>query len=666
MTDAQNQGGTPQRVVILGGGPSGVAAAFWLTAPEQQGRYQVTLYTQGWRLGGKCASGRNVALSSRIEEHGLHLLIGCYDNAFATVRACYDAWTPPPASPIQGWQTAFLPQRALGLMEQDGPGGSWAPWNFTDLPQWPGEPGDGYGQASAAAPAIDHRALVHRMGDWLERKVKAQDLVPGGGAAIRALRTEPIDADPKRQIALLQTANEQLKLQLEARFKVEAAGMAAMPGAASRPLILANLGFAMGAGWWGDIVFKGGDAAAYDALNALDFRAWLQKWGATPEATASAPIRAIYDSTFNFQGGDTSTLNNASMAAGVTFRFVMEAVFGYRDAPLWKMAAGMGDTVFAPFYEVLEARQPGCVQFFNRLTDMRPGNDGRIAEIELSIQAETNGGAPYAPLITVNNLLCWPNQPDWSQLQNGPVLQQQGVNFESSFCSVSVGTQTLAVDQDFDIVILAIPPAAIGKTPASFAESPVWQTALQAASSVGTQALQLWVIPPTAGLGWTGPGIVTAFAEDYDSWADMSHLLPMESWGGPAPPQSIDYFCGCLVVPQSPPPAPGGMLQSAVNFANQWMQNDLSTLWPNYPTATIVDRYDMANFDGSDLYVQTPAGSNVANRLSPASTANFSNLYVVGDWTLTRFSGGCFESAIESAMLAAQAISGIPALIKTS
>jgi hypothetical protein len=39
---------------------------------------------------------------------------------------------------------------------------------------------------------------------------------------------------------------------------------------------------------------------------------------------------------------------------------------------------------------------------------------------------------------------------------------------------------------------------------------------------------------------------------------------------------------------------------------------------------------------------------------------------VVGDWTRTRFSGGCFESAIESGMLAARAISGVPAQIKTS
>ena len=66
------------------------------------------------------------------------------------------------------------------------------------------------------------------------------------------------------------------------------------------------------------------------------------------------------------------------------------------------------------------------------------------------------------------------------------------------------------------------------------------------------------------------------------------------------------------------------------------------------------------------ISVQTPAGNNVASRFVPDAAADFSNLYVVGDWTKTRFSGGCFESAIESAMLASRGISGFPTEIKTS
>jgi uncharacterized protein with NAD-binding domain and iron-sulfur cluster len=665
--------GSPLRVVILGGGPAGVAAAFWLTAPEQNNRYQVTLYTQGWRLGGKCASGRNQSEGDRIEEHGLHMLMGCYQNAFATLRACYEAWTPPPGSPISTWTEAFIPQRQVTLMEKDGPGGSWAPWNFANLPQTPGEPGDGYGAGlvAAAAPADSIQALVSRLADWLEQSIGAHVLINGGADAIEALRgplVGPFDSLMKEKLAALEIANMQLAVAIAAEtIARETVPLAFPDSAVSRLLILANLGFAMGIGYLRDIALQG--EGAYDKLNALDFCAWLKTCGAFPEALAAAPIRAIYDLTFAFPGGVAGGSDTGSLAAGVTFRFVMELAFGYRNAPLWKMAAGMGDAVFTPFYQVLEARQPGCVKFFSRLADMHAGTDGRIQSIDVSIQAVTTNGAPYNPLVLVENLLCWPNQPDWSQLQNGSVLQHDKVDFESSFCTVSVGPpQTLKVDQDFDLVILAIPPAAILQTPASFTQgSASWQTALQGSSSVATQSLQLWMSATVENLGWTlGATVLTAFAEDYDSWGDMSHLLAMETWSGPNPPQAIGYFVGCMPVPERPPPLPGSMQQEATQLADEWMTQSLSTLWPAYAPSQVVSRYEVANFDGWELYVQTPGGTNVASRLSPAATAGFSNLYVVGDWTLTRFSGGCFESAVESAMLASQAISGIPTEIKTT
>ena len=47
-------------------------------------RYDVTVYQPGWRLGGKGASGRGPA--DRVEEHGLHVWMGFYENAFALMR----------------------------------------------------------------------------------------------------------------------------------------------------------------------------------------------------------------------------------------------------------------------------------------------------------------------------------------------------------------------------------------------------------------------------------------------------------------------------------------------------------------------------------------------------------------------------------------------------
>src|ERR1700688_108808 len=61
-------GSQSEKVAILGGGPAAITAAFALTAPELENRFEVTVYLPGWRLGGKCASGRNMSLGERIEE----------------------------------------------------------------------------------------------------------------------------------------------------------------------------------------------------------------------------------------------------------------------------------------------------------------------------------------------------------------------------------------------------------------------------------------------------------------------------------------------------------------------------------------------------------------------------------------------------------------------
>jgi uncharacterized protein with NAD-binding domain and iron-sulfur cluster len=77
---------------------------------------EVTVYQRGWRLGGKAASHRGV--HDRIEEHGLHIWLGYYDNAFRLIRDCYaelDRPTTDPTSPIQTWRDAFAPAPLIGL-----------------------------------------------------------------------------------------------------------------------------------------------------------------------------------------------------------------------------------------------------------------------------------------------------------------------------------------------------------------------------------------------------------------------------------------------------------------------------------------------------------------------------------------------------------------------
>src|ERR1043166_5853076 len=77
----------PAKVAIVGGGCGAMAAAFELTRPELAGRFDVTVYQVGWRLGGKGASGRGK--HGRIEEHGLHVWMGFYENAYCVSRGIY-------------------------------------------------------------------------------------------------------------------------------------------------------------------------------------------------------------------------------------------------------------------------------------------------------------------------------------------------------------------------------------------------------------------------------------------------------------------------------------------------------------------------------------------------------------------------------------------------
>jgi uncharacterized protein with NAD-binding domain and iron-sulfur cluster len=700
-----------KNVVILGGGVAGLAAAFWLTAPQQNNHFKVTLYTQGWRLGGKCASGRNNDRHNSIEEHGLHLLMGCYQNAFTMIRACYEAWHRPAGHPFKTWRDAFLPQRQVTLMEQDGPGlpPAWAAWDFPDFIRYPGEPGDPlpssptpFAATAAVSSATISTAvtaatvfplavypdaalgtspdqLILRMIDLLRRLEIPPAFAGDYRSALEklheAVRSPTTDA-VSSALEALQAVNQdfaRLTKQGPAASapRVLLAPVAAVSPAslAARSAILASLGLAIGYGYLRDILGKG--EAAYDALNDRDFRDWLRSCWATDEALASAPIRALYDLAFAFVGGDASTIANGSMAAGVTFRFASEVVFGYRDAPLWRMAAGTGDTVIVPLYQVLQNRGVD-IRFFHRVSALRPTSDGsRVGEIDISRQADTVGGAPYRPLMQVGELDCWPNEPDWSQLVNGTVLKGQDPDYESSLCTNSTSSMTLKAGTDYDLAIVAMPPAVLdGVAGPLRAVSLPWQTALLRSSSVATGAMQLWMKDSATVLGWPyGPSVLSSFTEPFDSWGDMSAVLTYEGWPAGTGPKSLAYFCGCIELPAILPINATTMLQLVEANGQQWLDSNIASLWRSAPAPNTwttsgaeIARYDKANFDVSDLYVQTPAGDNVASRLSSSRTAGFDNLYVVGDWTRTRFSGGCFESAVESAMLAANAIGGFPPL----
>src|SRR4051812_25352824 len=131
-----------RRVAILGGGAGSLAAAFELTAtPELRERYTVTVYQLGWRLGGKGASGRRRtgAEAQRIEEHGLHVWFGFYENAFDVIRRVYEELDRPADAPLRTWRDAFHPTNEVVLCD-DTEDDCWIPRHF-EFPGNDGVPG---------------------------------------------------------------------------------------------------------------------------------------------------------------------------------------------------------------------------------------------------------------------------------------------------------------------------------------------------------------------------------------------------------------------------------------------------------------------------------------------------------------------------------------------
>ncbi len=96
-----------KRVAIVGGGMGGLAAAYELTRNDLREKYDVTVYQMGWRLGGKCATGRNLEKNMRIEEHGIHAFAGSYYNALTMMKHVFAELDRDSTHPIPDFETAF-------------------------------------------------------------------------------------------------------------------------------------------------------------------------------------------------------------------------------------------------------------------------------------------------------------------------------------------------------------------------------------------------------------------------------------------------------------------------------------------------------------------------------------------------------------------------------
>jgi uncharacterized protein with NAD-binding domain and iron-sulfur cluster len=718
------------RVAVLGGGVAALTTAFELTSSEAlRAKYDVTVYQLGWRLGGKGASGRNRAVANRIEEHGLHIWMGFYENAFHVMRAAYEELGRQPGEPLATWKEAFHKHSYIVLEEKLDDG--FHPWSFV-FPTNYLEPGEGgelptplaYAQmlvqwiielwesseaARAAHPPDSFRlpqlpewvaALVARLSPDREQ-LGAVDHARGHGTPLSPtppVPTHPVSLFASHVLKLLKTLEQHPLAQnmvvghaiawlIEALMGLAwllLGGRVNSDFEAHKLWVALNLAGSAAAGIIADSIPSKG----WDSIDGHDLRDWLKRHGANSVTLDSGLIRGVYDLAFAYVQGEIA---RPAFAAGTAMRGMLRMLLTYKGAIFYRMQAGMGDVVAAPFYQVLHKRGVKF-EFFHRVTALRLSEDEALVErIELRKQVKlAEGVQSYQPLYPVNGLPCWPSAPDYTQIENGHELERSGINLESAWAPRWKDEQdlTLELGRDFEQVVLGISIAALEQIATDLIEaSPELARSVQHVKTVQTQALQLWLTPTTQALGWQTPAgvkeapVLGAYYEPIDTWADMSDLIRRETWPDTHLPQSIAYFCGPLpdahpIPPFSDHAFPDQQLTRYRELSRDFLDEQMQDLWPNAVNpqgflwellvdlkdqrgaARLNSQYTRVNLDPTERYVLSVPGST-QYRLH-ANQLPFANLVLAGDWTYNGINAGCVEAAVMGGMFASRALCGIP------
>jgi uncharacterized protein with NAD-binding domain and iron-sulfur cluster len=680
------------RVAIMGGGMAGLAAAWALSEPGAAPGVDVTVYQRGWRLGGKGASSRGV--HGRIEEHGLHVWLGYYHNAFRLMREVYaelDRRSTAPGCPITSCDDAFLPAGRVGVAEQGhGHRSTWVA-TFADDGREPGTPGAQRPLTVAGFVRRSVRLLLD-----LSLSLNPPSRPPPPGIVLSASPRQP--GTPRATAGFASLADlgawarrAEAAAVVAATTAAEVLGSVPLPGEPLAAAVVEHLDRLRGE--WTERI-RGDEAArrmwqvaglvltcargalrdglasrpdGWAAIDHLDFRAWLARHGATPDVIDSPLVRGMYDLVFAYQEGDR---RRPRFAAGLGLFLASKFFFEYTGSIFFKMRAGMGEVVFAPLYQALRARGVRF-EFFHRLDQLQLSEDrGSVARVRLARQVRLADGLDaYQPLVDVGGLPCFPARPDRGQL-----AAEVPENLESHWADRRAEEPvTLTAGADFDAVVLA---TSLGMVPhvcgELLADSPRWRDLVAGVPTVATQAAQLWLRASDSELGLPPGGpTVSGLASSFETYAAMAQVLDHERWPANDRPASVAYLCGTLAdeIAAEPATARAAVRRHAVEF----LEHRAGDLWPGAvdgagrfrwdllagsdgPASRLDGLYWTANVDPSDRYVQSTPGS-LGHRLR-ADESGYRNLFLAGDWINCGLNAGCIEAAVMAGRQAANAVRG--------
>jgi uncharacterized protein with NAD-binding domain and iron-sulfur cluster len=701
-----------KKIAILGGGVGSLVTAYYLTrTPELRAKHDVTLYQMGWRLGGKGASGRSLVPDEhlRIEEHGLHLWFGFYENAFRTIQEVYARKPARADDRLVTWRDGFRPCSFTPIADQDGapPPGELGYWPV----MWPTNtdvPGDGRLFLTPSGAIAELLSVLHELlallpgtlhGEGLRGRAENAILLVeitallGALGALGDLTDTPLGDLIARFVpvrALITNLRERVQKHADTHLSdVDFRRIYSVFDIAASMLV------GLVDPRWGiiqsDLEFD------LDVVDDLEFRDWLIANGCDEwVARKSSYLRALYDLPFAYDEGD---IQKPGLGAGTAVRILLRIVFTYKEACFFEMQAGMGEVVVAPIYEVL--REQGVrFEFFRKVKRLELSPTGRwVQRVHIDRQVDTRG--VYEPTFRVAGVTCWPSEPFYDQIVDGAAikakLDAKKSSLESNWCDVPpAGSEVLELGVDFDQIVLGIALPAFkplndvdrSMVDELIAASPRFAAMVKGLAIVPTQSFQIWTKDDLAGLGWramrSDPPAMNAAPEPYSVWADCSHVLPKEQWPRANAPKGVFYYCGpwkneLTSRPTSDASVPAKARADVEARAIEWLTKYAGSMFPNAasptnPASLDFDRlYDPRNEVGTArmgfqwirpnvdptecVEASLPGSSKV--RLK-ADESGVDNLFMAGAWLRTGINATCVEAAVMSGMDCARAVSGEP------
>jgi uncharacterized protein with NAD-binding domain and iron-sulfur cluster len=716
-----------QKIAVIGGG-LGSLSTVWhlLQQPNAKELYDITIYQMGWRWGGKGASGVNRKVGDRVEEHGIHFWFGFYENAFQMMKTVYRDLKRPPHAALATFKEAFKAQPYMVMTENVD--GQWVDWHI-DLPPLPGTIGDGHFNnpvEEVLVGVFNYLALEYRnkfgghnkgcLGGFLGRFM-GRSSRPKTAEGLEHI-VKKMEADIEKHVA--HDIEKHLKItgkllsnpeyhgpdmvahQLEnlrhlRHWLWDLIGTFVHRNNTLRRLWTAtDFCLAMVHGMVKDGVLTKKEGKLhfdFQAINALDYKEWLVQNGADAQYIWDfPPVKSMYDGPFAFYKGNVDAPN---VEAGTALNIFLRLAFTCKENVVWRMQAGMGDTIFAPIYQLLKRNFPDNVhcKFFHKATNLKLSDDQKsIAEIEFEKQVRLKDGlSEYPPLYSVTangkTLDCWPSEPLYEYLDpaQAAALQAGHIDLESSWSGWDQGEKvSIKLGEDFDTVLLG---ASIAALPYCCTElinaNPRWQAMLDHVGTVQTQGFQLWLTKNPQELGVKDSKFLSCYVEPLDTYAEMNQVLARETWKHvELKPQYLLYVCGAFEDAENIPPHsdthfPQSQKERVFRHTQAFIERDLQHILPGafdaqgqFDWSILVapdnlvgpDRlraqYIRANIDPTERYVYALADSTRYRLRTDES--GFANLFLTGDWIQNGFNIGFVEGATVSGIQAARAISGNP------